>query len=135
MKNTILISIKKIYADKIISGEKIFEYRRVIPASKISGIALYCTFPIQKIVAIVNVVANLTNHLDKLWEITRFGGALSKSAFDSYFNGLIIGHAYKLGKVKRLNSPLPLNAINKSLRYPPQSFRYLDDKEFNILLQ
>jgi predicted transcriptional regulator len=74
MKNSILISIHPIYADKIISGEKFFEYRRKIPASTVTTLALYCTLPIQKILAVVDVVDNLTNSLDRLWELTHIGG-------------------------------------------------------------
>jgi predicted transcriptional regulator len=130
MNKSILLPIKPIYADKIISGDKIFEYRRKLPAIKVDCIVLYSTFPMQKISAIVEVVKNISEHPIKLWKITRKGGCISKFDFDRYFNGLFIAHAFKLGKVKKLVFPLPINTINNSIKYPPQSFRYLNSEEF-----
>ncbi|MDR1395513.1 MAG: hypothetical protein LBK52_05015 [Deltaproteobacteria bacterium] len=104
-----------------------------MPSSAIENIALYCTSPVKRILAAVKVADTISDNLNKLWEITNSGGAISKDTFDSYFNGLVIGHAFKLGEAKLLNNPLPLNAINQSLKHPPQSFRYLSGAESAII--
>jgi predicted transcriptional regulator len=132
--DSILLSIKPEYADKIISGEKIFEYRRKLPIINVKYIALYSTYPEKKILAIVDVIDQISEDPLKLWKITHKGGAITKFTFDKYFNGLFIAHAFKLGKVKKFNRPLTLNTINKTLIYPPQSFRYLSEIEVKILL-
>jgi predicted transcriptional regulator len=126
MKNNILISIKPIYVEKIISGQKIYEYRRKMPVTTIGIIAFYSTLPIQKVLAIADVVDKISDHPTKLWKITNKGGCISRDTFNNYFNGLCIAHAFKLDNIKTLIEALSLGAINASLLTPPQSFRYLN---------
>jgi type I restriction enzyme S subunit len=133
MAGDILLSIKPIHADKIISGQKIFEYRRKIPAMTIEYIAIYSSSPVKKVTALAKVVNVVTESPAKLWDITHEGGAISKEAFDNYFNGLLIAHAFKFGQITKLISPIPLNIINKSI-HPPQSFRYLSCNELQIII-
>ena len=52
-----LLSIKPKFADKIISGEKKFEYRTHIPSRHINSIVIYSTSPIGRIIGEVEVVA------------------------------------------------------------------------------
>jgi predicted transcriptional regulator len=134
INNSILLSIKPLYVEKIISGEKIFEYRRKIPVNNIDFIALYSTYPVQKILAIAHVIGRISDEPAKLWYSTQFGGSISKILFDEYFKGVYIAHALKLGEVIKLKEPLSLNLINDQFRYPPQSFRYLYAKELQIIL-
>jgi predicted transcriptional regulator len=133
-RNSILLSVKPFYVDKIISGEKIFEYRRKIPANNIDFVALYSTYPVQKILAIAKVIDQISDDPAKLWFNTQFGGAISKFLFDEYFKGVYIAHAFKFGDVKKLKEPLSLKDMNNKLNNPPQSFRYIYDNEIEILL-
>jgi predicted transcriptional regulator len=106
-----------------------------MPASTVNIIALYSTLPIQKIIAIADVIANISNHPSQLWKITEKGGCISRVDFDNYFDGLSIVHAFQLDNIRKLIVPLSLNAINTTLSSPPQSFRYLKDSELNIIFQ
>lgn len=41
----ILLSIKPEYVEKIIKGEKLFEFRRTVPKRKVDVVVIYSTFP------------------------------------------------------------------------------------------
>jgi predicted transcriptional regulator len=41
-----LLSIKPEFVDKIISGEKKYEYRKRIFKQKIEAVVIYCTMPV-----------------------------------------------------------------------------------------
>jgi predicted transcriptional regulator len=52
MKNKkILISIKPKFVEKILSGDKKYEYRTKRPKTNINTMLIYCTSPTMKIVA------------------------------------------------------------------------------------
>ena len=54
----VLLSVRKNYCDLILKGVKQFEFRKRLPNQLQKGdqIALYCTRPISRVVAYVNVV-------------------------------------------------------------------------------
>ncbi|MDE5767136.1 MAG: ASCH domain-containing protein [Malacoplasma sp.] len=52
----ILISIKPEYVKNILKGIKKYEYRTKLPKEKISKIIIYCTSPIKKVVAEVDIL-------------------------------------------------------------------------------
>lgn len=132
MNKFILLSIHPEFADLIVSGDKIYEYRKTTPIEKITHIVLYSTSPIQKIVAIVEVIDELIDTPRKIWEKTSKGGAISKTYFRQYFSGKKYAKAYKLGKVTTLCHPLTLDRL--CVGSPPQSFRYLSPDEVDTLL-
>ena len=45
-----LLSIKPEYVEKIISGEKEYEYRKRIFKQKIKSVIIYCTMPVGEII-------------------------------------------------------------------------------------
>jgi len=50
----LLISIHKEHVDKILAGEKRWEYRKSIfrkPKNEINKVYIYCTSPVEKIIA------------------------------------------------------------------------------------
>ncbi|MDR3211189.1 MAG: ASCH domain-containing protein [Planctomycetota bacterium] len=131
MKRQILLPIHPKFADLIVSGEKTYEYRKILPLEEISHIVLYSTSPIQRMVAIVEVVEEISDTPLKLWEKTSKEGAISLHYFEQYFSGKKYARAYKLGKVSPLVPPIALDRLCVSS--PPQSFRYLSANEFNII--
>ena len=56
MKQAVLISIHPEHVDNIMSGEKVFEYRKILPRRDISFLVLYCTAPVKKIIAVAEVL-------------------------------------------------------------------------------
>lgn len=93
-------------------------------------IVLYSSSPIQKIVGIVEVDDMLVASTTALWKIcTDRAGGLTRKELRMYFAGKAAGVAVLLGKVCQSPKPIePSDVIGNFV--PPQSFRYLDAKEY-----
>jgi predicted transcriptional regulator len=126
MPTRVLLSVKPRFAEAILAGEKIFEFRRaVFRRSGIRTVLLYASSPTRKVVGEFTIETVLTLGLDALWGATHMGGAIDRGYFDQYFQGLTTGHALKVKSVRRYRSPLCLNKTF-GIQYPPQSFRYVE---------
>lgn len=70
-----LVSIHPRFARLILSGEKKCEYRRRLPAKPISGIVIYATSPVSRIIGEAGVEAMPFLEKGELWRQTSsFGG-------------------------------------------------------------
>jgi predicted transcriptional regulator len=126
MPRRILLSVKPRFAEAILAGEKIFEFRRAVFRQRdVRTVILYASSPTQMVVGEFTIERVLTLGLDALWGLTQKGGAIDRTYFDQYFRGRTVGHALKVQKARRYKSPLCLRA-DLGITHPPQSFRYLD---------
>lgn len=123
MKRKIIISINPEYVEKIISGEKKFEYRTKAAKEDINKIIIYETKPIMKVVAEVEILDVIATTPEELWNQTKNQSGITKSFFDEYFKNKQIAYAYKLGTVKVYEKPKSL--LDFGLRMAPQSFAYV----------
>lgn len=124
MKRKIIISINPEYVEKIISGEKKFEYRTKAAKEDINKIIIYETKPIMKVVAEVEILDVIATTPEELWDQTKNQSGITKSFFDEYFKNKQIAYAYKLGTVKVYEKPKSL--LDFGLRMAPQSFAYVN---------
>lgn len=121
----ILMSINPIYADKILSGTKKYEYRKVkVKKDKVNKIVIYATYPIMKVVGEVEVKDILEETPEKLWNVTKEYSGVTKQFYDNYFNKSSKAIAYKLGKIEKYDEPKKLEDVG--VKCVPQSFLYLD---------
>lgn len=125
----VLLSVKPRFANLILAGTKRVEFRRAWAAQDVSHIAIYSSAPVQRIVAIAAVEDVVRTTCWNLWKhSTARGGGLSRSELLDYFEGKEEGYALLLGEVTVLPEPLlPSDLISPFT--PPQSFRYLTDRE------
>lgn len=79
-----LLSIKPKYAEKIKSGEKTVEIRKVFYANPGDQIWIYESKPVQKITARFNVEKVYHEVPETLWNLTKDQNGLTKEEFDSY---------------------------------------------------
>jgi predicted transcriptional regulator len=129
----ILLSVKPVYAEKMLSGEKAYEYRRVIPSAGIGRIAVYSSSPAKRIVAVADAEGVLSGSPEAVWQSTGECGGVSRAEFDAYFRGRGTAHAIRLGKVRPLPCPVAIGWYGLCLARPPQSFRYLTDEEMSFI--
>lgn len=132
MGKMVLMSIHPKHVLNIIRGEKIFEYRRVLPKDDVSHIALYATSPTKKIVAIAEVTGCITGSPTKVWSITSFGSGITHKYYKEYFAGRKSAGALSIGRVHELKKPLELSQLS-GVKIPPQSYCYLDDSNTKII--
>lgn len=127
-KENIILPIKPVFAKKILSGEKKYEYRKRLCKMEINKIYIYATAPIKMIVGEVEVVNKMSMDKEKLWLETQKYAGITKEFYDQYFEYQDCACAYRIGKVKQYRFPVPLNSVG--IKSVPQSFIYV--KEFKL---
>ena len=121
----VLLSIKPEYAEKILSGEKKFEFCRVLPKNKaVKKVVIYATLPVGKVVGEFEIAEFISEPPIYLWARTAASSGISAPVFHAYFTGRAVAHAIKVGKVTKYNQYKDLVDILPS-GIPPQSFCYI----------
>ena len=120
----ILMSINPEYVKKILNGEKIYEYRKIIPKKNIDKIIIYETSPTKKVVGEATIKRIIIDDKFKVWEETKNGSGTSKDFFLTYYKNKEVAVAYELENIKIYNPPIMLKDLN--INFVPQSFIYLD---------
>jgi predicted transcriptional regulator len=119
----ILLSINEEHVINILSNKKKYEYRSKVAKKKIDTIVIYCTAPIKKVVAEVEVIGIIEGKPDDVWLETKNQSGISEEFYNGYFKGRDKAYAYKLGKVKEYSVEKKL--IDFGVGFAPQSFVYL----------
>ena len=118
-----LLSIKPEYVNKIISGQKKYEFRKFRCREGIDTIVIYATAPVKKVIGEIALLDIIEGDVEYIWRKTRdFGGILEKD-YKAYYQGRKVAIAYQLGEVTLYDEPMELKDLG--LDYVPQSFAYI----------
>jgi len=102
----VLLSIKPEYADKILSGEKRFEFRKsIFKKEGIRTVIIYATMPVGKVIGEFNIKNILSDKPEFIWDRTRDLSGITKSFFDSYFYERSRAYAIEVESVKNTIHP------------------------------
>lgn len=130
-----LISIRPFFVEKILSGEKKLEFRRSWAAEPVDVLVIYSSAPTQRIVATVNIVGVTEGSPTALWELAKEkGGGVTRQLIYDYFVGKKSGFAIEIADVLEFELPVDPKKVFKDF-LPPQSFRYLEAKDYSKILQ
>lgn len=121
-----LLSIKPEFVEKIFSGEKRFEYRKVAFTQQISKIVIYATSPVCRIVGEFDVEEIIESTPSSLWEQTKKDSGVTQRFFFQYFEGRKSGVAIRISGIKRYAQKINPYESWEGFS-PPQSFRYIRD--------
>lgn len=119
----VILSIKNTFAEKILSGEKCFEFRKSIFTKEVSTVLLYVTSPIRMIIGEFKIDYILEDNPIMIWEQTRYQAGITQSFFFSYFKGKNKAYAIKVKDPKRFDNYVDPFKIIPNF-FPPQSFCY-----------
>lgn len=139
MKKTpkpVLLSIKPEYVERIFSGEKTVELRRVVPKSVTpnSDLIIYSTSPEKSIVGRAKIEKIERLPVAKLWNEIKDCAGIERKAFFAYFEGKSHGYALFLTKVKQFTHAYPLSGLRENLNFtPPQSFMYPSSELLKVI--
>lgn len=120
---TIILSIHPRHIEKILSGEKLYEFRKRIPL-EIRYIVVYATAPIKKIVAFIEIDKIIKDTPEIVWKKTKKHAGISEDYFLRYFKDKQIAYAVKVKRVTKLKNPVRLIRLNYN--YAPQSYVYVN---------
>lgn len=121
----IILSIHPSHIEKILSGEKRYEYRKRIPTD-IRYIVVYATAPIKMIVALIKIDSILKGTPESVWEKTKKHAGVSKDFFMLYFADYQYSYAIKFKTVFKLETPKSLMCLDNNI-VAPQSYTYLTE--------
>lgn len=133
----VLVSIRPKFASRIFRGEKTVELRRKFPASSVIGstIVVYSSNPIQAVVGYARIRDVQRLDAGDLWVRHAEAACISKEEFERYFQGVEVGYAVLLDKVRSLETPVSAQALRRKFGLtPPQSYRYLDETRVSELI-
>jgi len=120
----IVLSIKPEYTQRILSGDKKYEYRKILAKKDVKKIIIYCTYPHMRVVGEVDVKGVLSMSPNDLWDRTKSESGIDHDAFMNYFKGRDNANAYILGNVTKYKEPKHL--ISLGISTAPQSFQYIE---------
>ncbi|WAW11114.1 ASCH domain-containing protein [Oxalobacter vibrioformis] len=121
----VLLSIKPEYAEKILDGQKLFEFRKAIPkATGVKTAVIYATMPVGKVIGEFDIDEFMSDTPNDLWSATSEFSGITKKFFNEYFRGRKTAYAIKIGVARRYKKPLDIKTI-LGREMPPQSFCYL----------
>lgn len=122
----IILSIKPVYANKILSGEKRFELRKTIfKNDSIKKVIIYASAPISKVIGEFEIEKIIHEDVEALWEITKSESGVRKDFFEDYFLNRSKGYAIKIKNVKQYKRFVDIN--ERFGIKAPQSFAYVKD--------
>lgn len=137
MNKVLLLSIRPIYSEKIFSGEKRVELRRLRPSVHAGDLVLvYTSSPSCELTGAFVVRGVDASTPEKLWTKVRGACGISRRQYDDYYRGSKKAYGIKIERAWRLDVPLKLACMRKrSARFhPPQSYRYLAPGELGTLM-
>lgn len=119
------MSIKPEYAEKILSGEKRFEFRKsIFRNERVSTVVIYATMPVGKVVGEFRVSSIIEDNPRVLWKRTSHAAGISEQYFNEYFAGRSRAYAIAVDLPKRYRRPIELSRFLERA-VPPQSFCYV----------
>lgn len=127
----VLLSIKPEYVERIISGEKRFEYRKRIFKEKVNSVVVYSTKPVGKIIGEFTIEKIISDSPQRLWDQTYEYSGVSKDFFMDYFDKKEIGFALKIKDFIKYNEPINPNLFFDRFT-PPQSYKYITDNFIEV---
>ncbi|WP_426558267.1 hypothetical protein [Dapis sp. BLCC M172] len=137
MRNTVLLSIKPKYADKIFKEKtKKVELRRVFPdLDKDDLVIVYVSSPKKAVVGYFKVKKIIKDNISCLWEQVEDKAGITPEEFYDYYSGVKFGIGIFFQKSKTFKKTVELEQLREELNNfrPPQSYRYLKSDEWEII--
>ena len=119
-----LLSIRPMFAEKIMAGGKRVEFRKTPFREEVSHAVVYATSPVQRVLGYFEVQGITVESPSKVWSRFRAVGGVNRREFDTYYAHSETAVAIVIGDVVALPEPAPLSALGCGIS-APQSYRYL----------
>ncbi len=126
-KKVLFLSIKPEFANKIISGVKTIELRKVKPnVNNGDLVIIYSTSPVKAIIAIGKVKDVFLGDPNLIWNKYKNQLGIDKQRYYQYFENRETAVAIKINEIQELEEAFELNTIKESHPkfQPPQSYMY-----------
>jgi predicted transcriptional regulator len=125
---TLFLSVRPRYAERILEGTKTVELRRVRPtASQGQRVLIYSSSPTMAVLATTTVERIDWGSVDEVWRRVRRSAGLSRHDYLDYFRGAERASAIWLGSVMAFETPVALRELRERWPWfrPPQSYCFV----------
>ena len=121
----VLLSIKPEYANKIFSGEKKFEFRKIaFRNTKVHTVVVYSTMPVGRIIGEFSIKHIHKDSPESIWNKTKRFSGIDEIFFNEYYEGRELAVAIEVDNPILYNEPI--NPKEEYVNFTaPQSFMYL----------
>jgi len=127
------MSIQPSYAEAILQGSKLVEFRKRPIAGDVSHVLVYATKPIGGIIGAFAIAGQKTASPQKLWEAFHEIAGIDLDSFEAYYGTLDEGTGIEVGEV--LVAPHAFSLLETlGLTRAPQSFQFVDSEKARILM-
>lgn len=124
----LLMSIKPEFVDKILSCEKLYEFRKSIFKQDVERVFIYSSFPEKKIVGYFEVGEIICKSPAELWDSFSEVSGISEKDFFKYFEGKNEGFAIKIDNLCVFKEFIDMDDYEEFKA--PQSFCYVENNTF-----
>ena len=108
----VILSIKPEFVEKIFSGEKQYEYRKILFKQKVDTVYIY---------------ASRCDTPENIWKETKRQSGVTQNFFDKYYKGREKAVALKIKECKEYKEAINPESLIPNFKVP-QSFIYVEEK-------
>ena len=120
MRQDIIISIRHPFAERIYSGEKVYEFRKRRPNINVGTRCwIYEPLPIGKVTGFFTYTGCYRDEKEKVWERCKEQAGISREAFMQYYDRDSYAYAWQVGTAKRCPS---FDLKDAGIERAPQSY-------------
>ena len=121
----VILSIKPKYVERILSGKKKYEFRKVIFKEAVDEVIIYSSSPVRKLVASFKIEFIIKDEPKSLWLKCNGDSGLDHNEFFDYFKNQNSGFAISITELNKFDNPIdPKQIIDDFVA--PQSFQYCE---------
>jgi predicted transcriptional regulator len=127
MRKYLFISIKEVYAQRILEGTKKIELRKSKPnVSQGDYVILYCTSPVKAIVGMARVENLIVNTPEEMWQLHSHELGIDMKDYQNYYNDSDKAVGIVLSGIEKFVNTICLSQIKRVLPAfsPPQTYKY-----------
>ena len=117
--------IKPIYAQKLVDGEKKYEFRKSAIRSDLTHIIIYASSPVKRIIGIAEVSGVTVASPSAIWTKSKHAAGIERKAYDEYFHDKTKAYSIEIKKIIPLKKAIALAELENGFKVP-QSFSYVD---------
>lgn len=131
-KRNILMSIKPKFVEEIMTGQKVFEFRkRICKPEKVERVYIYSSSPMKKIIGSFELNTVLEGLPEEIWERCSEGAGISKSYFMEYYENKEKAYALKIENLTIFDEFISPYETHQNFT-APQSYMYFDNISTNF---
>ena len=124
---SVILSIKPIYSQAIMSGSKKVEFRKKTFKRQVDKIFVYSSSPEKKIIGFFTIEEIIENSPEKLWKEFKDVGGIDKKSFFEYYENSETGFCIKISEAKKFEKGIEPSDWFENFN-APQSFIYLEEE-------